>query len=295
MAGLLDTIKDKAKQVYQQGLLNQVITNPASVGQEFSQLFDPSYMSQVKPMSQETAFDVALSAPMMAGITAYHGSPFKFDKFDVQKSGTGSGKNLFGEGIYTAEFPKEAKSYMTAGTAGTVTYNGKLMNRDSPRNSKDSAAYALYLAKGNIDDAIRSGLSTPEAINKIKYEKIKPTGNFYKVDIPDELIPSMIKYGEPISSQHQNVINLAEKNKDVLNKILDIQKIKNPDINLNSIYDLPANKLFKALGGVGKAEKTMLESGVGGVRYNSPVEGMNTVVFDPNVIKILERNGILMP
>jgi hypothetical protein len=64
MAGLLDTIKDKAKQVYQQGLLNQVITNPASVGQELSQLFDPSYMSQVNPMSQETAFDVAMSAPI---------------------------------------------------------------------------------------------------------------------------------------------------------------------------------------------------------------------------------------
>ncbi len=295
MAGLLDTIKEKAKQVYGQGLLNQVITNPASVGQEISQLFDPSYMRNIKPMTQEAAMDIALSAPMMAGITAFHGSPFKFDKFSVEKSGTGSGKNLFGEGIYTAEFPKEAKGYMTAGSSGTITYNGKLMNRDAAKNTKDSAAYALYLAKGNVDDAIRSGLSTPEAINKIKYEKIKPTGNLYKVDIPDEIIPSMIKYGEPISSQHQNVINLAEKNKDALNKILEIQKIKNPDINLNSIYDLPANKLFRALGGVGSAEKTMLESGIGGVRYNSPVEGMNTVVFDPNVIKILERNGLLLP
>jgi hypothetical protein len=67
MASLLDTLKDKAKQVYSQGLLNQVITNPASVGQELTQLFDPSYMRNIKPMSQETAFDVALSAPMMAG------------------------------------------------------------------------------------------------------------------------------------------------------------------------------------------------------------------------------------
>jgi hypothetical protein len=80
MAGLLDTIKDKAKQVYQQGLLNQVITNPASVGQELSQLFDPSYMSQVNPMSQETALDVALNAPMMAGVLApvkYRGKTLK--------------------------------------------------------------------------------------------------------------------------------------------------------------------------------------------------------------------------
>lgn len=224
------------------------------------------------------------------GITAYHGSPHVFDKFDIEKSGTGSGKNLFGQGIYTSELPKEAKGYMTSGSSGTINYNGKLMNRDSPRNSKDAAAYALHLSNGNIEDAIRSGLSTPEAISKIDYNKITPNGNLYKVDIPDELIPSMIKYGDSIGNQNQNVIDLANKNKEALNKILEIEKIKNPDANLNSIYDLSSSKLFRALGGVGNSEKAMLASGIGGVRYPSPVGGTNTVVFDPNKIKILERN-----
>ena len=67
MAGLLDWVKEKAKQQYQQGLLNQVINDPASIGRELGQLFDPAYMSQVKPMTQEQALDVALSAPMMLG------------------------------------------------------------------------------------------------------------------------------------------------------------------------------------------------------------------------------------
>lgn len=294
MAGLLDWVTEKAKQQYQQGLLSQVINDPASVKRELGQLFDPKYMSQIKPMTQEQALDVALSAPMMAGITAFHGSPYKFDKFDVSKAGTGSGKNLFGEGVYTSQMPNEAKTYMTAGSSGTITYNGKLMNRDAARNTKDAAAYALYLSKGNVDDAIRSGLSTPEAIKKIKYEKIKPTGYLYEVDIPDELLPEMIKYGKPIKEQSKNIIDFAEKNKEQLNKLLEIEKLKNPDANLNSIYDLSAGKLFRALGGVGKAEKTMLESGIPGVRYNSPVEGLNTVVFDSNVIKILKRNGLLI-
>lgn len=226
-------------------------------------------------------------------ITAFHGSPYKFDKFNIEKTGTGSGKNLFGEGVYTSELPKEAKGYMTSGSSGTINYNGKLMNRDSPRNSKDAAAYALFLAKGNVDDAISSGLSTPEAISKIDYNKITPNGNLYKVDIPDELIPSMIRYGDSIGSQNKNVIDLANKNKESLNKILEIEKIKNPDANLNSIYELSSSKLFKALGGVGKAEKTMLLNGINGVRYPSPVGGINTVVFDPEKIKILERNGLL--
>ena len=41
------------------------------------------------------------------------------------------------------------------------------------------------------------------------------------------------------------------------------------------------------------ALRGMLESGISGVRYPSPVGGMNTVVFDPEKIKILERNGLL--
>jgi len=79
MAGLLDVIKEKAKQQYQQGLLNQILTNPASIGTELSQLFDPQYMSQVNPMSQESAMDVALSAPMMAGTIGYRGLTKPYD------------------------------------------------------------------------------------------------------------------------------------------------------------------------------------------------------------------------
>lgn len=67
MNGLLGSIKDKVKQQYQQGLLSQIINDPSSVGRELGQLFDPKYMSQVKPMSQEQALDLALNAPMMAG------------------------------------------------------------------------------------------------------------------------------------------------------------------------------------------------------------------------------------
>lgn len=60
MAGLLDWVTEKAKQQYQQGLLNQVINDPASIGRELGQLFDPAYMSQVKPMTQDQAISTAL-------------------------------------------------------------------------------------------------------------------------------------------------------------------------------------------------------------------------------------------
>jgi hypothetical protein len=83
MAGLLDTLKEKAKQVYSQGLLSQITNNPASIGTELSQLFDPQYMSQVNPMSQESAMDVALSAPIMAGTIKNVGKTAFEDALDL--------------------------------------------------------------------------------------------------------------------------------------------------------------------------------------------------------------------
>src|SRR5262245_6649969 len=46
-----------------------------------------------------------------AGIKAYHGSPHRFDKFDITKIGTGEGAQAYGHGLYFAENPKVAASY----------------------------------------------------------------------------------------------------------------------------------------------------------------------------------------
>lgn len=45
------------------------------------------------------------------GIEAWHGSPHKFDKFDLSKIGTGEGAQSYGHGLYFAENPEVARSY----------------------------------------------------------------------------------------------------------------------------------------------------------------------------------------
>ena len=45
------------------------------------------------------------------GITAYHGSPHDFERFDMSKIGTGEGAQAYGHGLYFAENPSVAKSY----------------------------------------------------------------------------------------------------------------------------------------------------------------------------------------
>jgi hypothetical protein len=47
----------------------------------------------------------------MTGIRAYHGSPYDFTKFDINKIGTGEGAQSFGHGLYFAEHEPTALSY----------------------------------------------------------------------------------------------------------------------------------------------------------------------------------------
>jgi hypothetical protein len=44
-------------------------------------------------------------------IRAYHGTPHKFDKFDMSKIGTGEGAQAYGHGLYFAENEGVARSY----------------------------------------------------------------------------------------------------------------------------------------------------------------------------------------
>jgi hypothetical protein len=55
--------------------------------------------------------NLAKKGPPISEMTAYHGSPHKFDKFDSTKIGTGEGAQAYGHGLYFAEDPKVAGSY----------------------------------------------------------------------------------------------------------------------------------------------------------------------------------------
>jgi hypothetical protein len=54
---------------------------------------------------------VVLGKAGKKGILAYHGSPYKFDEFDLDKMYSGSGSAAFGEGIYLADNIPTAQYY----------------------------------------------------------------------------------------------------------------------------------------------------------------------------------------
>ena len=196
-----------------------------------------------------TAGNFALSGlgmlPFVPAMTAWHGSPHKFDKFALEKIGTGEGKQQQGMGVYLAE----AKAV--------------------------GERYADRLAEMHGKDA----------------------GQLDKVDLPDEAMPSIAQYDAPFSQQSERVKNAVAP-------LLDERVLH----NLRGYYgweshqDAPMQAIMESIdiakGNDRNATASALKAnGVLGVKYLDGVSrgtgagSSNFVMFDPDLIRILERNG----
>lgn len=139
--------------------------------------------------------------------------------------------------------------------------------------------------------------------------KTKVPGAFYKVDIPDEAANTFLNWDKPVSQQSKNVRDLLQK----INISTDIKKLNEFDdallAALQSNKDIPLpkqpldltgekvyNKLINKLGSPKLASEYLYKNGIQGIKYldqgsRSAGQGTNNfVVFDPNIVKMLERN-----
>ncbi len=127
MAGLLNTLKKNWR-----GLLDEVqaapeslraLTQPAAAQQFDAALRKGGTIDKEKAV--QMAMDVLQTTPMgVIGKIVYHGSPHKFDKFDLSKIGTGEGAQAYGHGLYMAESPEVAKEYARRLTPQERTLTG---------------------------------------------------------------------------------------------------------------------------------------------------------------------------
>jgi hypothetical protein len=98
----------------------------------------------------------AAAAGVKKGIKAYHGSPHSFDRFSMDKIGTGEGAQAYGHGLYFAESEDVARSYRDS-LAQTVAVDGKPLLQNNRRvNSTGDADVddALIAHNGDLDAAI---------------------------------------------------------------------------------------------------------------------------------------------
>jgi hypothetical protein len=255
------------------------------------------------------------------GITAYHGSPHTFDKFSMDKIGTGEGAQAFGHGLYFAEAEDVAKGYRDNLTRQNPNL---LADYYAPSNADDGVtrvAKAALLRNGSPSDAkyIAGNWSMEGTDRAAVMQKIdelaakfpKPEGSMYQVRLnvkPDELVD----WDKPLSEQPKSI---AEAALSVRNQAaLEDYKRRGTPQHLIDEYIANANKramngnmtggsvvkVMKENGLNAAATEKLKAAGVKGIKYKDAgsrqIEGgtYNYVIFDDSIIDILKRYGIPM-
>ena len=106
-------------------------------------------------------------------IDVYHGSDRKFDTFDLDKIGSGDGKNIGGWGIYFSDSESVAQRYFLK--SGFVKEfrlkNGKYFNLDDSFDDQYSIIKELeYIDKENEIEQFQTDFVEYETTNKQVYE-----------------------------------------------------------------------------------------------------------------------------
>lgn len=295
MAGLLEYTKNG--QVTEPPLYRFMRGNVQSF---LNSIPDPSKMT---PEQQLTLGANANPIMGLLGMTAYHGSPAIFDKFDINKIGTGQGAQAYGHGIYFAENPAVAKDYQKQlsgwqpGVKSAIKNAGGNIDDAIQKAAQSVEHYKGLIAQGNLglgEERANSllDISTKKLVDlqAMKAGVPENTGAFYKVDIPDQDIPKLLNWDAPIKDQPEMYSLIKNNIKDS-----DIRKTfeNNAESGITG-----ANAYANYLGGKTDAErsKNALNIGIKGIKYldqGSREAGgtSNFVIFDPSNVKILERNN----
>jgi hypothetical protein len=225
------------------------------------------------------------------GMTVWHGSPYKFTKFDPKKIGTGEGAQAFGHGLYVAENPTVAKGYAknVKDLDSIQSYNQRLKQilKIMDEDSVYPGAYRNFKSEKG-----KKAAQEYDAILEMRDQKSTDPGNLYKIDLPDEHINKMLDWDKPFSQQPKNVQEaLAKHNPDMYHP-------KSEDFDPTErgqwTYMRLANEMTQK-----NASNKLAELGVPGIKYldegsRTLGEGTkNFVIFPGNehLLNIKDING----
>ena len=236
----------------------------------------------LRQMNEGTGLLSKLAPDPRQYIDAYHGSPYIFDKFNMNKIGTGEGHQAYGHGLYFADSPDVASSYKGI----TVSPRLRMAYDDAGGDWSKAAQIATEKAKS---DPSWAGIAD-EALESSK------KGNLYKVDLPDEHIANMLDWDKPLSEQSQAIQDIAAEQMGLWTSESPArQAYVKSKLNLSG-EDLYGN-LTSSKGSQQLASQELNKLGIKGIKYldsNSIGAGKgssNYVVFDDKLPTILERNG----
>ena len=238
------------------------------------------------------------------GITAFHGSPYKFKKFDSSKIGSGEGAQVYGRGLYFGEAEGTGKTYrdqLSGGSTSAARRTLEAADGDVDRAIEETQEKLYRLqernAAGVFDDDQRM-FNMQKQIGEGKLDQLREykdsgrfnSGSLYEVKI-DADPNDFLNYDLPVDKQPKK---LAE----AIKAIAETQSI--PVLNqfgesasFGSFLDALTDKI-----GAKNATQAFTDAGIPGTKYldqNSRSVGKGTrnfVVFDDRLVRIVKNYGI---
>jgi hypothetical protein len=244
-------------------------------------------MSDVPSSGEAGGLSKAVAGLKDRVIKAYHGSPHDFERFSLEKIGTGEGAQAYGHGLYFAENPAVAEEYkrqLQEFTLPSLTSDENMsldpLIRRSISGSPEQSMQALRGMEGNAYyDRARSAVQKHLAAGA---PEGKTTSKMYEVAIhadPEDFLD----YDKPISQQGPVI-------REKVSKAMDLAKEKGKSI-----------AEYHELIGTPHGSQSLKEAGIPGIKYldqgsRAAGEGSrNYVVFDDRLIDILKKYGLLLP
>ena len=155
-------------------------------------------------------------------LTAFHGTPHTFEptpanplgEFRAAKIGSGEGAQAYGYGLYFAEAPGVAKSYISAGGARPWSppdiYAADIVGMMGGESKALKYLKSVLPEPGQTTFNGESRELIESAIKSIEDKTYKQTGSLYTVDIPDEMVAKMLDWDKPLSEQAPEVRMIAK-------------------------------------------------------------------------------------
>lgn len=230
-------------------------------------------------------------ADEFGGLRLYHGSPHDFDKFSMDKIGTGEGAQAYGHGLYFAEAEDTAKAYRDQLQFPRI---------DGASTPVEKVADDLNYHRGNVDGVrkIYEGMlaNGDDAAKKMAQEKIAALpeavdrfkGRMYEVDVnanPEDFVDIEM----PLKDQPALEPALRKYWGRHYDSYMSDPYTNDGDFFRQLAQD-PANKNLYL--------KEMREAGIPGLKYKDAGSrgagdgSRNYVVFDENLISIVRKYGV---
>ena len=261
------------------------------------------YTSSAQLLSKVLGLEKRAQRPL----PAWHASPYDFDKFDLDKIGTGQGAASYGHGIYAAESPQ------VSGPLGSydMEFTAKRL-RDDPRISATglrTVAEDDYMR--GLLEKVRSGASDDEIL--AAYAPDGPQRFFAQRDLPimranaaklyelklHAAPEDFLDWDAPLSKQSEKVRSALPEFVDQAQRYKErypgggVGEMQGGNIYENSLL-VPGEYRDGAA-----ASKALLERGIPGMRYlDGGSRGLgdgtrNYVIFDPEIIEIAKKYGLM--